>query len=452
MNRAQTGLTTALQASYNVDVNCTRKGRGPANSTPPQATRTQGKPWWRPATALSINQLTACVYARKGDDMERNEAREILDDIKAATVDRVQNIEQRFDKLATDVQDALASSGRSFTTTTRLDDGGFESFGDFVYSCRFSPTDDRVTKLEQRALSEGVGISGGVMVPPQFKSQLLQHIDTTSVVLGRSRKIQPNPNAPDAPVSLPVLDYANGRRAGVTVTWIGEADTKPSTEPQFDEVTLQTNELACSVPLTDKLIRNAPQITNICGTLIADAMRAEFDDKFMQGSGAGEPLGILGHAATKNVSRNTASEFNYADAANMVGAALPGGSYTWVMSQTCLVELLTMTLADSSNTGVWQSDARSPINMSLLGWPIAIWEGAPTLGNEGDVCLLDLSYYLTTVGVPMSVDVSNSHDDYFVKNKSLLKAFTTIDGRPWLNSTITLSDGETEVSPFVVLE
>ena len=39
----------------------------------------------------------------------------------------------------------------------------------------------------------------------------------------------------------------------------------------------------------------------------------------------------------------------------------------------------------------------------------------------------------------------------FLKNQLTIRVVKRVDGQPWLNGPITLQDGATQVSPFVVL-
>jgi len=66
------------------------------------------------------------------------------------------------------------------------------------------------------------------------------------------------------------------------------------------------------------------------------------------------------------------------------------------------------------------------------------------------VILADFSYYLIKNG--SGPFILASEHKYFTENKTVVKAFYNVDGSPWLRNPITLRDGVTEVSPFVVLE
>jgi len=85
----------------------------------------------------------------------------------------------------------------------------------------------------------------------------------------------------------------------------------------------------------------------------------------------------------------------------------------------------------------------------LLGLPVD-WTGKnPVLGTAGDVMLIDWSYYLLGERQGMTMEVDTSYK--FAESQTAYKATMAVDGQPWLNSVITLMDGTTTVSPYVVL-
>jgi HK97 family phage major capsid protein len=63
---------------------------------------------------------------------------------------------------------------------------------------------------------------------------------------------------------------------------------------------------------------------------------------------------------------------------------------------------------------------------------------------------MDFSYYLVRNGA--GPFIAASEHVYFLNNKTVVKAFGSIDGQPWLKEPLTLDDGATQVSPFVILK
>ena len=76
-------------------------------------------------------------------------------------------------------------------------------------------------------------------------------------------------------------------------------------------------------------------------------------------------------------------------------------------------------------------------------------EKLPPLGTKGDLILIDPRYYL--IGDRMQATLAVSDHVNFLKNQVTFRLTRRCDGQPWIEKPITLQDGATTVSPFVVL-
>jgi HK97 family phage major capsid protein len=167
----------------------------------------------------------------------------------------------------------------------------------------------------------------------------------------------------------------------------------------------------------------------------------------------GKPLGVLNAPATIKLARNTAVHFYFPDVAGMLSKLLPA-SYTrarWYVSPTVVTDLLQ--LKDGANRAIFisidQGATRPPV-WKLLNLPVTITEKIPALGTTGDVMLVDPSLYV--VGDRMMLEIAASEHVNFLRNQMTWRFVERIDGRPWLENPITLQDGTSQVSPFVVLQ
>jgi HK97 family phage major capsid protein len=130
----------------------------------------------------------------------------------------------------------------------------------------------------------------------------------------------------------------------------------------------------------------------------------------------------------------------------MFASALAAG--VWVASPTLIPQLATM--VDTGNHIIWQPNAREGIPGTLLGLPLLFNERSPVLGTKGDLILANFQYYLIKDG--FGVALAASPHRKFEFNITIIKAFWNVDGKPWLTAPITLEDGATQMSPFVVLD
>jgi HK97 family phage major capsid protein len=333
----------------------------------------------------------------------------------------------------------------------------FQNAGEFLFAVRFRPDDARLQYVdgteerdrEGRAMSMGTDTAGGFMVPEEFRETLLSVEPQDAIVEPRATVI-PAGDSPDAKLRMPALDqFGVGQNiyGGVVVDWIAEGTTKPLTNGKLRDVEIVPHEVAGRMEVTDKLLRNWRSANAVIEKLFRGALIAAKDDAFINGDGVDRPLGILAADATLLVPRLVADQISFADVVALYGRIKMGGPLTWITTQEALPQLMTM--EDSAGHLIWLPSGRDGSPGTLLGIEVKVNERSPRLGDLGDLTLANLPYYLVKEGVgPL---VSASPHEKFSDNKTVIKAFLTVGGKPWLNGPITLENGY-QVSPFVALD
>ena len=136
----------------------------------------------------------------------------------------------------------------------------------------------------------------------------------------------------------------------------------------------------------------------------------------------------------------------------MLGRMLPealNGAF-FLASLTALPNL--MQLSDSSGRLIMvNGDATKGIPATLAGLPLKFTGKLPTIGNEADLILVNPNpYYLVKEGSGPFLAISEHVK--FTSNKTVFKIVANIDGQPWVKDPLKLEDGETTVSPYVILK
>jgi HK97 family phage major capsid protein len=292
--------------------------------------------------------------------------------------------------------------------------------------------------------------TGGYLVPEVYMPGLKSIAAEGSIIRQRATVI-PAGTPPDAKVNIPVLNQgANGEFAGVSVVWLSEGGTKTQTTASITEVELEPYEVAASIYVTDKLLRNAPETMGIFEGLLTGAYRRSEETKFLNGNGVGCPLGIMQTAAHIDVTRTAASSIGFADVRNMFTRYLASSwaNGAWVANQTTLPQLIA--IADAVGNSIYiQGDVTKKIPASLFGLPVIFTGMTPVLGSAGDLMLIDPSYYLIKDG--SGPFVASSPHVFFTTNVTVIKMFSNVDGDSWVSAPLLLEDGSTTVSPFIVL-
>lgn len=341
---------------------------------------------------------------------------------------------------------AMSGGGTKRTPDDPQHESEFRSFGEMVKTYRENPHDERLKEYRELAMKNNT--SGGIFVPTQFSAQLFEVTPESAIVRPRALVIPAGEDTPDASMTFPALDQGAGSNmyGGVEVNWIGEGDEKPETNAKFKDLNLTPHEVAGHIVVTDKLLRNSSAINTIVTRLFRGAIAAAEDDAFLYGNGTAKPLGAISSPATVTVARKTAGTITYADIVGMLAKAKLGGNLVWAGSQSILPQLLTM--KDDAGNLIFQPNIADKMTGTLLGYPIRFSENSPILGEDGDLVLTDFGYYVIKDGA--GIFIQASEHPLFKQNKTIIKAFWNVDGKPWLNGPLTLKNGY-EVSPFVKL-
>jgi HK97 family phage major capsid protein len=309
---------------------------------------------------------------------------------------------------------------------------------------------------QKAALGESSGVTGGYTVPTQFADQIQLLMAEDTFVRPRAF-VQPMASAV---MAIPYLDVTTAQPAGVSAfyggmqaAWTAEAQTRTEYEPQFKQLELRPWELsAYSVSSNVLLQDSAIGLEKFLMTLFAKVIGWTEEYAFLQGNGAGKPLGMLTCPALITTVRTTAGKIKYADVANLISRILPSSfaRAIWVAHPYDLVDLVQ--LQDAGGRVVWVNalgGATEKVPGYLFGRPVFISEKVPTYGTQGDLSLVDPGLYV--IGDRMALEVAASEHVNFLKNQMTWRIVERVDGRPWVEKAITLADGSSTVSPFVTI-
>lgn len=328
------------------------------------------------------------------------------------------------------------------TQGEKLDDGGFKNIGELAHCVKFGDPKGRLKDLTTGDV--------GILIPPAFSKNILMLDGEAEIVMPRATNI-PAGNPPDAPFTIPYMQQGDdGVLGGVELVWTGEGKTVTDAgDPTIKDLTLTPNEVSGMATLNNKTLQNWSASGALIQTLLRQAYINGRDYKFLRGSGAGCPLGVSKAPGAIKIARNTSATFKYIDAVTMMARMYDLSKAIWVISQTLMPDVMTM--KDENNNYIFiQGDATKGIPPTLAGIPIK-WNGKQaTKGNEADVMLLNLSYYLTKEGSGPYIAISEHVK--FTTNKTVFKIVANIDGQPWVKDPLKLEDGETTVSPYVILK
>jgi HK97 family phage major capsid protein len=338
---------------------------------------------------------------------------------------------------------------------------GWRSFGEFAQgvqrACGDGGTVDQ--RLEVRAPTtfgqETVGADGGFAVPPDFRDDIMVLVNNEASLLPRTDQLTSSSNS----ITAPSDETTPWGTTGVYATWEGEGDQLAQRKPSLKQVNARLNKLAVLVPVTDELLEDAGALNTYLRRKAPGAIDFKVNLGIVQGTGAGQPLGILNSPAIVSVAKEGSQVADTVVFNNIIKMwsrcyGPSRGNAVWLINQDIEPQLFTMSFEGTSSSVPAYMPANglsaSPFG-TLMGRPVIPTQACETLGDQGDIFLVDLQQYMTatkTTGLRSDVSIHL----YFDYDMTAFRFILRLAGLPWWSSTISARDGSTTYSPFVTLD
>jgi HK97 family phage major capsid protein len=345
--------------------------------------------------------------------------------------------------------------------------GGFRNLADFAFAVRRAVQgagmDDRLRNASLTTYgAEGVGADGGFAVPPDFRTEIMNLVQGEESLFSRVDAIPTSSNS----VTVPTDETTAWGTSGVRVYSRAEAAAMTQSKPALKEITVRLNEIYALVPLTDELLEDSPMLSRLIATKAGEAMQFKMTDYIINGTGAGQPLGIANSGALVTVSKEASQAVDTIHAKNIakMWSRMPAqvrNRSVWLMNQDCETQLMELGFqvqnpANNSATGgiplFMPPGGLSTLPYStLLGRPVITTEACATLGDLGDIYLAYLpGYFLPYKAGGIKGDVSMHL--WFDQATTAYRWTFRFGGQPWLSAPISRKSGSNTLSHFITLE
>lgn len=327
---------------------------------------------------------------------------------------------------------------------------------------RAAERDGRLKWAAATGANEAVPSEGGFLVQKDFSTDLLDMMHDMGDLVGRVRRI-PLSEASNG-MKMPVVDETSrvdgSRWGGVQAYWANEADTVSSKQPNFREMELSLKKLFGLGYATEELLADATALESVMMQAFTEEMTFKTEDAIINGTGAGQPLGILNSGAVISVSAESGQAAATIQTANIVNmfARLPRRSArnaVWLVNQDVWPQLWQLTLGSGTAVtllyappGLGTEAQNAPFG-TLLGRPVVPTEYNATLGTAGDIILADLSQYLM-IDKGGAEQASSMHVR-FIYDEMTFRFIYRVDGQPAWNQPVTPYKGNNTQSPFISL-
>ena len=306
----------------------------------------------------------------------------------------------------------------------------------------------------QAAYSSEIGSSGGFLIPEELRSELLRLELEDAVIVPRVTTFPMSTKTLEVP-SIDVTSHASSLFGGIVVYWRGEGVAVTESNASFGLTKLEANTVAGLTRIKNENMADTNHLDAYFMSTFPPALAFEKDYVFLQGTGVGQPLGMLNAPGKVTVAAEggqDAGTLVYQNITKMWARMLPASKKNaiWMVSQSAMPELMEMAMSVGTGGGpVWLTNAASGPPMTIFGRPVFESEKLPAIGTVGDISFVDPRFYLH--GDRQAALIESTPYEQFPEGVTTFKVTERYDGRPWFKSALTPKNGGDTLSPVVVL-
>ena len=302
--------------------------------------------------------------------------------------------------------------------------------------------------------NEAAGQDGGFLVPPQFSQQIFKLSLGEDSLLPLTDNVEISGNS----MAFPKDETTPWGTNGIRAYWQGEAASAIATKPVLGLATLRLKKLMALVPTTDELLDDANALTTYLPQKVALSIRWKANESILFGAGNGIPVGCMNAGAIVTVAKESGQATQTLVPQNLAKmiARLPPGSFTnavWIVNNDVLPALFTLSLGNFPiylPTGLSVGGIQVSPYGTLLGRPVFVSQHANTFSSQGDVLLVDLSYY-QTITKAGGLQTATSMHLYFDADLTAFRTTFRMDGQSKIANPIAPAKGSNSLSPYIQL-
>jgi HK97 family phage major capsid protein len=413
------------------------------------------------------NDLRSLLDAAHGENRDLNETESAKYDDGLKSLEAVSKSIEREEQILDierkqpAIEDPNEAAARAAGSPTQKP--GFTSLGEMLKAVathemsKGRNSDPRLMAAAAGA-SEAVPSDGGFLVQKDFSSDLLTRVYETGQIASRVTKLPVSPKSNGIKINAIDEDSrADGSRwGGVLAYWINEAASLTASKPKFRQIELQTQKLIALCYSTDELLEDAVALESVISRAFTEEITFKLEDSLINGTGAGQPLGILNSGAIIQQAKDAAdatATVSTNDVLNMWSRLWSRSrqSAAWFIDTSVEPKLYPLTLGSGTAVQLLYTPPGNNGNQygMLLGRPVITVEHCAAVGTPGDIILADMSQYLL-------IDKGAPRQDYsmhvnFLTDEGVFRFVYRVDGQPSWKKPLTPKSGSATLAPFVSL-
>lgn len=235
-------------------------------------------------------------------------------------------------------------------------------------------------------LQEGIDPQGGYLVPDEYDKRLIDILTEENVMRTLGTNIT---TSGEHKINIAATKPA--------AAWIEEGGTLTFGDATFDQIILDAHKLHVAIKVTEELLYdNAFNLENYILTQFGKALSNAEEDAFINGTGIGQPLGILAETggAQVGVTSTSSTKVTADEIINLVYSLKRPyrKNAVFLANDVCVAEL--RKLKDNNGQYLWQPSLQAGEPDRVLGYKVytSPYFPVPTAGGTA-VAFGDFSYY-----------------------------------------------------------
>jgi len=317
--------------------------------------------------------------------------------------------------------------------------------------------DERLRFLAAAGSDEQGGYSdpyGGFLVPVGFAPNLMQMAPEADPIGARTTKVPMT--APRIEVLARVdKNHTTSVSGGLTVCRRAETQTQDPKRMEMEKIALNAYSLFGLAYATEEILTDSPiSFAALLEAGFRDQFTSHLIDERLNGTGVGEFEGIMKSAALISVAKEAGQDADsivYENLIKMRARCWRYGNSVWLANNDALPQLMSLVMPiGTGGVPLWQTSARDGEPDRILGRPVILTEYCQTVGDKGDIMLVNFSQYLE--GTYEALQSAESIHVRFVNHERTFKFWLRNGGRCWWRSPLTPKHSASTLSPFVTLD
>lgn len=342
---------------------------------------------------------------------------------------------------------------------------GFRSFGEFAVACVKASGEgaqvDHRLQIGAASTAPGSyantasGADGGYLVPPEFSQAIVETAyaqNDSFVPLTDNTPVQGNS------MTFPVDETTPWGASGIKAYWTDEAGASTESKGKLDPATLRLKKLTTLVPLTEEMLSDASAIGAYVQRKVPEAIAFKTNESLWSGSGAGKPKGFYtasGLLVSVAKEGSQAADTIVAQNISKMRARMAARSYRraiWCVNNDALPQLDNLLFATAATNAVIYNPNGGRFGYgTILGRDVMVTDFNETVGDKGDIVLVDWGMY-RTITKAGGMETATSMHFWFDRGLTAFRTIFRIDGQPSIQAPVTPNKGSNSLSPIVTLD